>query len=108
VDFVNKPLPQPETQGAKVIGSVLRIDKYGNIITNLRRSHLRPDCTLRVAGMPVTRLCATFAEAGPGEFVAVEGSTGFIEIALNQGSAAARLKVDCMAEIEVESGTANH
>ena len=39
----------------------------------------------------------------PGEFFAVEGSTGYIELALNQGSAAERLNVERGAEIEVES-----
>jgi hypothetical protein len=107
-DFVRNPLPRPKPRGNKLIGSVLRIDKFGNIITNLRRSDLGPDFTIRVSGRPVTRLCANFAEAGPEELFAVEGSTGYIELALNQGSAADRLKVRRGAEIEVESGTANH
>jgi S-adenosylmethionine hydrolase len=64
--------------------------------------------TIRIAGRPVTRLCSTFSEGDRGELFAVEGSTGYIELALNQESAADRLNVQRGAEIEVESGTLNH
>jgi S-adenosyl-L-methionine hydrolase (adenosine-forming) len=103
IDFIKRPLPRPRPQGDKLLGIVLRIDKFGNIITNLRRHDLGPDFTIRVEGLAITRLCTSFSEADPGEFFAVEGSTGFIELALNQGSAADRLKVERGAEIEVES-----
>jgi len=109
LDFMKKPLPRPTPQGGgKLVGTVLRIDKFGNIITNLQRGDLTSDFTIRVAGLDITRLRATFSEAEPGEFFAVEGSTGFIELALNQGSAADRLKVGRGAEIEVETGSSNH
>jgi S-adenosylmethionine hydrolase len=107
-DFVEKALPKLRVRGGKFVGTVLRIDKYGNIITNLRRSDLSTDFTIRIAGEPVTKLRSNFSEGVPGEFFAIEGSTGSIEIAMNQGSAAERLNVDCGAEIEVESGSSNH
>jgi len=107
-DFIKKPLPVPRREGRKIVGTVLRIDKFGNVITNVRRSDLSPHFTMRVAGTPITRLCANFSEAEPGEFFAVEGSTGYIEIALNQASAADRLNLASGAEIEVESDSANY
>jgi S-adenosyl-L-methionine hydrolase (adenosine-forming) len=107
VDFVKKHLPTPKPQGDRVLGTVLRIDKFGNIITNLRLSHLGDEFSITVAGLSITRLCSNFSEADPGEFVAIEGSTGFIELALNQGSAADRLKVERGAEIELETGSLN-
>ena len=107
VDFVKKALPKPRPQGDTLVGTVLRIDKFGNIITNLKRSHLGKDFVICVAGLSITRLCANFSEAEPGEFFALEGSTGYIELALNQGSAADRLNVRLGAEIEVESPSVN-
>jgi S-adenosyl-L-methionine hydrolase (adenosine-forming) len=106
-DFVKRPFPTPVRKGNKIIGTVLRIDKFGNIITNLRRSDLGREFSIVVAGVRIRRLCATFSETEPGEFFAVEGSTGYIELALNQSSAAERLKARRGAEIEVESGTTN-
>jgi S-adenosylmethionine hydrolase len=107
-DLVKKPLPKPALQDGKVVACVLRTDKYGNLITNLRREDLSDGFFIRIAGIRIMRLCNTFSEATPGELFAVEGSTGYIEIALNQGSAAELLNVGSGAEIEVESGRANH
>jgi S-adenosyl-L-methionine hydrolase (adenosine-forming) len=107
-DFIKKPLPVPRREGRKLVGTILRIDKFGNVVTNVRRSDLSSGFTMRVAGTPITRLCANFSEAEPGEFFAVEGSTGYIEIALNQASAADRLNLASGAEIEVESDSANY
>jgi S-adenosyl-L-methionine hydrolase (adenosine-forming) len=107
-DFMTKSVPEPTVVGDKIIGTVLRIDKFGNVITNLQRTHLHDPFTIRIAGRPVTRLCSSFSEGDRGELFAVEGSTGYIELALNQESAADRLNVQRGAEIEVESGTVNH
>jgi S-adenosylmethionine hydrolase len=107
VDFIKKPLPKPRPQGDRLLASVLHIDKYGNIVTNLRRHHLGRNFAIRVAGLSITRLCSNFFEADPGEFFALEGSTGYIELALNQGSAADRLNVRLGAEIELETPSVN-
>lgn len=107
VDFVKKALPKPQPQGDKLVGMALRIDKFGNIITNLKRTHLGNAFVIRVAGLAITRFCRNFSEAEPGEFFALEGSTGYIELALNQGSAADRLNVRRGAEIELESPLVN-
>jgi S-adenosylmethionine hydrolase len=107
VDFIKKALPKPRPQGDKLVATALRIDKFGNIITNLKRSDLGRDFVIRVAGLAITRFCSTFSEAEPGEFFALEGSTGYIELALNRGSAADRLKVGLGAEIELESTSLN-
>src|SRR5215467_6822225 len=108
MDFIKKQFPAPRFSGDRVLGTVLRVDKFGNIITNLRREDLRRGFTIRVAGLPITRFYSNFSEAEPGQFFALEGSTGFIELALNQGSAADKLQVRRGTEIEVESGSANN
>lgn len=107
VDFVKKPPPNPRPQGGRLIGAVLRIDRFGNIITNLRRENLPSDFSIKIADLSITRLCSSFSEAESGEFFAIEGSTGFIELALNQGSAAEKLNVGRGEEIELETGRPN-
>ncbi len=106
-DFTWKSPPKPSVRDGKLVGKVLRIDKFGNIITNLRRQDLPAEFTIHVASLVITRLCSNFSEADPGECFAIEGSTGYIELALKQSSAAAALKVRRGAEIEVESGSVN-
>ena len=80
------PEPQRGADGA-VVGQVIAIDRFGNAITNCLG--LRGG-TLEVAGarVPVLR---TYADGGPGEVLAVCGSSGLIEVAVRDGSAAARL-----------------
>jgi S-adenosylmethionine hydrolase len=105
--YVLKPFPNPRLEGDKLLGTVLRIDKFGNLVTNFRREHLDSDSSIRVAGISINRFCDTFSDAAPGELCVFEGSTGFIEVALNQGSASEKLKVGRGAEIELESNFAN-
>lgn len=103
-DVVMHAFPRLRREGATLVAAILHVDKFGNIVTNLRREHLGDgDFTIRVAGRTITRLCSTFSEAGPGELFVVEGSTGYLEIALNQGSAADRLGVKRGAEVELET-----
>jgi S-adenosylmethionine hydrolase len=107
-DFIREPLPRPRRESDKVVGTVLRVDKFGNIITNIRPADLTSSFAIRVGGKTVTRLCSNFAEASIGEVFAIEGSTGYLELAINRGSAAQYLNAGRGTEIEVESGTPNH
>lgn len=90
-DFERRFLPLPKFNKSEVEGEVIYIDRFGNAITNLAselEGGLHPaSCT--VAGrrrfeVPV----GDFYNAVPaGKAVAVFGSSGFLEIAVNQGSA---------------------
>jgi S-adenosylmethionine hydrolase len=86
---------------------VLRVDKFGNLQTNLRRDQLGIGFAIRAGGSEVRRLLSSYSEALPGEVFAIEGSAGLIELCVNQGSAANRLNLQRGAEFEVETGTLN-
>jgi S-adenosylmethionine hydrolase len=86
------PLRLPETSAANVGEGwqvlVLHCDRFGNLITNLP---LRSLSRLRmVNGQPV-RSVRTYEEAQPGELVALVGSSGRVEFAVREASAAGRL-----------------
>jgi S-adenosylmethionine hydrolase len=87
--------------------SVLRVDKFGNVITNLRLDDLPAGFAIRIGGRSVRRLLDSYEDAAAGEVFAIEGSAGFIEISVKRGSAAKTLQVGAGAEIEVETGHAN-
>ena len=85
-------------------GCVLRVDHFGNLITNFRLEDF-PELAVRpfqmtVGMLTVNRLAANYAEAGAGELALIPGSSGYLEVATRQGSAAALLK--CGAEAPVE------
>jgi S-adenosylmethionine hydrolase len=80
--------PRRQPDGA-IAGEVITIDRFGNAVTNL--VGLRGG-TLEIAGRPLP-LLRTYADAAPGTPAAVCGSTGLIEIAVRDGSAARELGI---------------
>jgi S-adenosylmethionine hydrolase len=106
-DFVRSETVKPArvTKG-RWSGRVLKVDHFGNLITNF---HMREFGELRtrafevLAGSQVIRrLALTYAESGIGELVAIEGSSGFLELSANQASAAEKLGCGVGAAIELE------
>lgn len=74
-----------------IVGEVIATDRFGNLITNLLVSRPAP-AVLEIAGfrLPLVR---TYGEVEPGEAMALVGSSGLIEVAVREGSAAAVLGV---------------
>lgn len=77
-------------------GRVLYVDRFGNLITNIALDDLgmRRGERLQVFVGPlrIGPLRSTYAEVSTGEILALIGSTGMVEIAINQGNAAAQLR----------------
>ena len=106
-DYVRLPDAQPERAPAgHVRGAVLRIDKFGNVITNLRPEHFPAGAGFRLVinNRDVTRLATDYAEGRPGEIFAIVGSAGFVEIASHQASAAEVLGVGRGVEVRMLPG----
>jgi S-adenosyl-L-methionine hydrolase (adenosine-forming) len=97
-DFHTIELPRPSVSGTELRGEVVRIDRFGNLITNIdRRSFAqfaeRRAIAVVVGGREVPRIVATYAEAPAGELCALFGSTDHLEVAINAGDAARTLGV---------------
>jgi S-adenosylmethionine hydrolase len=93
-DPVRLALAAPEHADTGVIrGAVIHIDKFGNLLTNLKPADFPPGRSFRLLlnRREVTRLVTDYAAGSPGELLAIAGSAGFVEIAANQRSAAAIL-----------------
>ncbi|HWG58043.1 MAG TPA: SAM-dependent chlorinase/fluorinase [Candidatus Acidoferrales bacterium] len=107
-DFTRFALPKPKSAGNAMKGVVLRVDRFGNLITNLTIADVPAlaaadgKLTIRVGSGQVGRVVPTFAQGGSGEPVGVIGSSGFLEIAVNKGSAARVLGAARGAEVTVE------
>ena len=96
-DYKKFAMPRPKTSDGVMKGVVLRVDSFGNLVTNFRPEHLPAAALetgavqLQVGAQSVTRLVNTFAQGNPGEAFAYIGSNGFVEIGVNKGSAAKTL-----------------
>ncbi|HCC59380.1 MAG TPA: hypothetical protein DEQ47_19375 [Solibacterales bacterium] len=86
-------------------GQIAAIDAFGNIITNFAFEALaqieQQAFEISIGMQRVTRLVQSYTEAGGGELVAIAGSSGFLEIACYQDSAALRLGVGAGAPVEL-------
>jgi S-adenosylmethionine hydrolase len=100
--------PQPDGEG-KLSGIVLKVDKFGNLVTNIRPEDVpeflqspAPEFRIVVGNTEIRSLRTAFAEGAAGEVFAILGSTGLLEIATNRGSAARILNVGRGAEVRLE------
>ena len=106
-DAIRSAAFRPEqTKKHRWTGTVIKVDRFGNLITNF---HMREFGELRtrpfeiLAGSQIIRrLALTYSEAGVGEVVVIEGSSGFLEISATQGSAAEKLGCGAGAAVELE------
>ncbi|MEQ1909535.1 MAG: SAM-dependent chlorinase/fluorinase [Vicinamibacterales bacterium] len=90
-DLVQLTMPRAVVTPERLDGVVLRQDRFGNLITNIRRDDLSVvglSVTVRVAGTTIASLSATYADVPQGALCALIGSTDRLEIAVNGGSAA--------------------
>jgi len=81
------PLPAPVRAGSGIEGSILHVDRFGNLVTNVRAEDHADVTTAAFVGR-TARLVRTYANAQRDEVVLLEGSAGYLELAINCGSAA--------------------
>lgn len=86
-----------------VLGRVVHIDTYGNLITNLTETDL-PDApfAMKVGSHTIRHLSEAYEAGEP--LLAIGGSTGYIEVASRGGSAAQRLGIGRWAPVVVRPG----
>jgi S-adenosyl-L-methionine hydrolase (adenosine-forming) len=103
-------VPQPSVTAGRIDGVVVRVDRFGNLVTNISGSAVRenwgPDATratVSVAGLEPLALVETYSDVPEGVACALVGSTGHVEVSVNGGSAAERFGVCRGAGVTVES-----
>lgn len=95
--IVALPFPPIEANSIAIRGSVIHIDVFGNLITNIRDREIeqlaaRPS-TIEIPGCTtIHKWVNTYAEAGEGELAALINSSGHVEIACNGASAAQKIR----------------
>lgn len=96
--FHTLDLPRAEAGVDALTGQVLRVDRFGNLITNIDRRSFDQfaagrGIAVEVGGQEIPRIVATYADAPSGELCALFGSTDHLEVAINAGDAAAALRL---------------
>ena len=105
-DYLRASFDKPEQTGKhKWNGVILKADHFGNLATNFHidqfpslRTHA---FSLNMGSQAITRLALTYSECAAGELFAIVGSSGYIEVAASQGSAAKALGCGAGSPVEL-------
>ena len=103
IDVTTPEFAKVERRNGSFIGEVLHVDSFGNIITNINQKEVANAKTVKVKLQNVSlnlTFGKTYAQTKPQEPIALIGSHGFLEIALNQASAAEKFHVKTGDKIE--------
>src|SRR5262249_46318647 len=94
----------PHYEGKVVIGEVIYVDRYGNLITNLTTEFVPPYAVLEAESLVIGPLRTTFSDVPAGGLLAYVGSGGTIEVAVRDGSAARRLGLGIGGRVKARLG----
>ena len=105
-DYLHLTFEKPVRRGPKTwTGGILKVDRFGNLITNLHVHEFAGVSTrpfeLKLGAQVIKRLALTFTECEPGELFVIVGSSGFLEVAANQGGAANMLGFGAGSPVEL-------
>lgn len=109
-DFVRFTLPKPKTVDNAVRGVILKVDNFGNLLTNLSPDHVPQIFAgdgrfkMTVGGKEISKVLQNYSQGAPNEAFAILGSSGWIEIGMNRGNAARTLGIQRGAEVIVTLG----
>ena len=100
---IGSPVPAPvrlaPADATSGEGLVLHVDSFGNVVTSFREADLPAGAGMAVGGEVVRARARSYADADAGRLFLIVGSSGYLEISLNQGSAATSLGVRAGAAV---------
>jgi len=84
--------PLPRKNNSDLIGEIIRVDHFGNLITNITREHLSPflkskGLIIKIESLVLKKISTTYNDVPEGQPLALIGSSNLLEISINRGSA---------------------
>jgi S-adenosyl-L-methionine hydrolase (adenosine-forming) len=112
-DYVRFAAPKPKATGEnRMRGVVLKVDRFGNLITNVTPDDApalfagKGGFKIVVGSKEITEIRTAYAEGAPGEVFGVVGSMGYLEIVANRAPAAQLTGAGKGAEVSIFLGEA--
>ena len=96
-DPVTPKFANIENKNGALLGEVLHVDSFGNVVTNINPAEIKDAKTIKVALHHVTLelpFSKAYGELQSREPLALVGSHGFLELALNRGSFSEKYRVN--------------
>jgi S-adenosyl-L-methionine hydrolase (adenosine-forming) len=107
-DYVRLAMPAPVRSPEGIVtGLILKVDSFGNLITNLTPqdapelfSKKPPSFMIVINHQKVAHFFTSYSAGQPSELFVILGSSGYLEVATNQGSAATVLRASRGDEVK--------
>lgn len=102
-------LPKPHLTAEGIEATIMHVDRFGNLITNLRPEHLSSELGKELLiELPLGKLRCRFVKSygyvPEGSPLLTVGGTGYVELSVNRGSAAERFKLKPGDKILIRGG----
>jgi len=112
-DPVSLNFPEPGFEPEAIRGEIISVDRFGNLVSNVPAADLtawlgQARLHLRVGPLRLQGLARTYTDVAPGEFLALEGSHGFLEIACALDNAARRLQAGVGLAVEIRQAPSDN
>lgn len=102
------PMLLPTIDSSFILGNVIYIDTFGNIITNITRADFdrvgkgrKYDILVQSNRYKIGKISTAYSEVEAGDFVAIFNSAGHLEIAQNKGQIATLLNLDISSAVRI-------
>lgn len=97
-------LPEPVYRKDYLMGEIIYIDRFGNLITSINSDLIRERNKVQISikNKKINHLSQYYEEEKEGKLLALIGSSNFLEIAVNQGSAQRLLKAKTGDKVKIE------
>lgn len=90
--FIERGIFNPVHTGNEIRGTVIYVDGYGNVFTNITVKDFEKSCEQRnyaiyfaAANQPIRKISLHYDEVPEGERLAIFSSSGYLQIAINKG-----------------------
>ncbi len=101
---VRLPATLPERQARGLMGRVIYVDRFGNLVTSIPAKEVPAEGGhVEIAGETI-EIRRTYGEVRPGRLLALVGSFGYLEVSVNRGHAAERLGVEVGEPVLLRTG----
>jgi S-adenosylmethionine hydrolase len=96
------PFPEPTRMRNGVRGEIIHVDRFGTLVSNIDAALLDEPVDAVVAGAVLIKgIGRYFGQVDEGEPIALINSSGYLEIAVNRGDAAAQLGMGKGRSVEI-------
>ena len=109
--LIHLDIPQPHlSRGGELVGTIVSVDGFGNLITNIKKEQVENFCSENESGKILVKagevhmagISESYMEVPPNEPLAIMGSRGYLELAVNRGSAAAYFRQGIGAAVRLK------